>query len=111
MNADDEVLHEQLHYLVEQARKATNVRSATLICSFHDEGKNATASLAVFSHEDQDGSYAQVMGEVIATTVRGLSNLLRNHSPFEVVLRHKETGEEVDVCSSSFGHHEAETKL
>jgi len=104
MNASDELLHEQLHHLVRQGRKAVVADMAILVVKGYDEEVKANASMVVFSLKGDDEKSEQEIAQEIILGLGQAMEILVSCSDMEVILRDKKTGTEFRPGEKVFGH-------
>jgi len=105
MNASDELLHEQLHHLVEQGRKAVVADLCVLVAKGYDDEVKANASMVVFSVRNMEEKTDQeATQEVLLALGQAMDSILVSYSDMEVILRDKKTGDEFRPGQQSFGH-------
>ena len=94
----DEARADQLHYLIDSARKSMNAEKALLLVTYlNDDGGGINAM--VFSNKEKSEGQVEVT-EIIFTLTKNLQAVLDATSNLRLQLKDRDTGEIIDVPDS-----------
>ena len=98
MKPDDPVLHEQLHHICSNARKAVAADRCVLIIEFHDEDKDKPCTMLMYDGP-QENKATEEAAHVVMALLAGVNSILLSTTKLQVAIKNNETGEVRDIDS------------